>query len=198
MQRYEIEREIKRSDLPPIQRHILMLLAMNLERGTNQVPAAYAPSITGLTDGTGWQRRTITRHLMALERSGWLAVARRPGRRSGYAICPPVTGDSETPSLGTVSPPTRDSETPIQGDPINPSEIEIVISEIHKRTGKTISPDTAARTRDFILARPRVSNSPAARAAYLRKTIAQDPDPGRFLPTPTPPRFTKEKGFASV
>lgn len=175
-----------------------MVMAMNLERGTNQVPAVYAPSITGLTDGTGWQRRTITRHLRALERSGWLAVSRRPGRRSGYAICPQTARDSETPRLGTVSPATRDSQTPIQGDPNIDPEIAIVIEEISKRTGKTISADTAARTRDFILARPRVSDTPPARAAYLRKTIAQDSDPARFLPTPTPPRFTREKGFSSA
>lgn len=196
MQRYEIEREIKRSDLHPIQRHILMLLAMNLDRGTNIVPAAWAPSLTGLTDGSGWQRRTVTRHLKQLERAGWIQVSRRAGRRNGYAICPQVTRDSEAPEVGTVNPRTRDSQPPIQGDPGNDPEIAIVIEEIHKATGKTISHDTARRTRDFILARPRVSDTPPARAAYLRRTIAQDQDPARFLPTPTPPKFTREKGFA--
>ena len=196
MQRYEIEREIKRSDLHPIGRHLLMLLCMNLEKGTNTVPAAYAPSITNLTEGSGWRRRTVTRHLMQLERSGWLVIHRRPGRRSGYAIYPQMTSDSPSPEVGTVSPPTRDTQSPIHRDPIkDPTEIEIVTEEIHKRTGKTISVDTAARTRDFILARPRNSDTPQARAAYLRKTIAQDQDPSRFLPTPQPPRFTKEKGF---
>jgi hypothetical protein len=195
LQRYEIEREIKRSDLHPIDRHILMLLCMNLDRGTNVVPPEYAPSVTGLTEGSGWQRRTVTRHLMQLERSGWLAIHRRPGRRSGYAINPQITRDQETPELGTVSTPTRDSGPLIQGDPINNPEIAIVIEEIHKATGKTIDADTARRTRDFILARPRISNTPQARIAYLRKTIAQDQDPARFLPTPAPPRFTKERGF---
>lgn len=195
MQRYEIEREIRDSDLHPIDRHILMLLCMNLDKGTNVVPARYAPSVTGLTEGSGWRRRTVTRHLMQLERAGWLVISRRPGRRNGYAICPQTTRDPRPLEVGTVNPPTRDSRSPIQDDPVKDPEIAIVIEEIHKRTGKTISPATAARTRDFILARPRRSDTPAARAAYLRQTIAQDQDPSRFLPTPTPPRFTKERGF---
>jgi len=196
MQRYEIERAVKDSDLHPIDRHLLLLLCLNLDRGTNVVPARYAPSITNLTEGSGWQRRTVTRHIKQLERSGWLTIYRNPGRRSGYAIHPQTARDSQSPELGTVNPPTRDSPPPIQGDPIKDPEIEIVIEEIHKRTGKTISPAVAARTRDFILARPRRSDTPPARIAYLRQTIAQDQDPSRFLPTPQPPKFTKEKGFA--
>lgn len=195
MQRYEIEREIKGSELHPIQRHLLLLLCMNLDRGSDVVPAAYAPSITGLAVGSGWQRRTVTRHLVALQRAGWLVVSKRPGRRNGYVIVPQTTRGQETPSLGTVNPATRDPGPPIQGEPINPPEIEIVIEEIRKATGKTIGAETARRTRDLILARPRNSDTPQARAAYLRKTIAQDPNPSRFLPTPTPPRFTKDKGF---
>ena len=196
MQRYEIEREIKDSDLHPIDRHLLLLLCMSLDRGSNVVPAKYAPSLTGLTDGSGWRRRTVTRHLKSLERSGWLLIHRRPGRRSSYTIIPQTTRDQETPEVGTVNPPTRDTRSPIQGDPNKDPEIEIVREEIHKATGKAISADTAARTRDFILARPRISDTPQARAAYLRKTIAQDQDPSRFLPTPQPPRFTATKGFA--
>lgn len=196
MQRYEIERAIRDSDLHPIDRHLLLMLCQNLDRGTNVVPARYAPSVTGLTEGSGWRRRTVTRHLVQLERSGWLAIHRRPGRRNGYSICPPVTGDSPPLEVGTVNPPTRDAQSPIQGDPVNDPEIAIVIEEIHKATGKTIGADVARRTRDFILARPRISDTPPARAAYLRKTIAQDSDPARFLPTPTPPKFTRERGFA--
>ncbi len=196
MQRYEIEREIKDSDLHPIDRHILLLLCMSLDRGTNVVPAKYAPSLTGLADGSGWRRRTVTRHLKALERSGWLMIHRRPGRRSSYTICPQTARDPGTPEVGTVSASTRDPWSPIQGDPNKDPEIALVIEEIHKATGKTIGADTARRTRDFILARPRNSDTPTARAAYLRKTIAEAQDPSRFLPTPQPPRFTKERGFA--
>lgn len=195
MQRYEIEREVKDSDLHPIGRHILLLLCMNLDRGTNVVPARYAPSLTGLTEGSGWRRRTVTRHLKKLEQSGWLTIYRNPGRRSGYAINPQATRDSPAPEVGTVNPPTRDSRSPIQGEPINTPEIDIVKEEIHKRTGKQISTIAAAAARDFILARPRRSDTPQARAAYLRQTIAQDQDPSRFLPTPQPPRFTATKGF---
>jgi hypothetical protein len=169
---------------------------MNLERGTDVVPAKYSPSITNLTEGSGWRRRTVTRHLMQLERTGWLIIHRHPGRRSGYVICPQVTRDSQPPEVGTVNPPTRDPQAPIHRDPIKDPEIAIVIEEIQKKTGKTINASVAAGTRDFILARPRRSDTPAARATYLRQTIAQDQDPSRFLPTPQPPRFTKERGFA--
>jgi hypothetical protein len=196
MQRYEIERAVKDSDLHPIDRHLLLMLCMNLDRGTNIVPARYAPSVTGLTEGSGWKRRTVFRHLQQLERSGWLTVHRHPGRRSAYTICPPTTDATPSPEVVTVSPPTGAPHAPIQVDPIKDPEIALVIEEIHKATGKTIGADVARGTRDFILARPRLSDTPPARAAYLRKTIAEAQDPSRFLPTPTPPRFTKERGFA--
>ncbi|HEX4661881.1 MAG TPA: hypothetical protein VH307_31180 [Streptosporangiaceae bacterium] len=70
-----------------------------------------------------------------------------------------------------------------QSKPDHDQEIDLVIAELRKRTGKLVTPEWAAKTRDLILSRPGVNN----RTAYLRRVLTTDPDPARFLPTTTPP-----------
>lgn len=195
--RYDVERAVSESTLPPPQRHILLTLCTYMQRGSTAIPARYSPSLTRLTDATGWNRRTITRHLAHLETAGWLGRVKVPGKRTLYRVeCPEPARDSEPPEVGADSPAARGAQTPIQTRPDLDPEIDLVITEIEKRTGRRPSTAVAAGVRDFILARPRDRDDPHSRAAYLRRTIAQDRDPSRFLPTPQPPRYTKEKGFA--
>lgn len=197
--RYDIERAVGASDLPPVERHIVLALCTYMDQGSTLIPAQYTPSLTRLAEVTGWNRRTIRRHIKALAKAGWLGLARVPGKRYRYAVTcpqPDPARDTEPSELGTGSPAARDTEPPVQTSSERDPEIALVIEEIRKRTGKTISGDLAIAARDFILARPRRHDDALSRARYLRQTIAGDRDPARFLPTPTPPKFTKERGFA--
>jgi hypothetical protein len=57
--------------------------------------------------------------------------------------------------------------------------IGLIITELQNATGRTISNEWAAKTRDYILNGRHVSDP----AAYIRQTIRNDPDPKtRFLP----------------
>lgn len=62
--------------------------------------------------------------------------------------------------------------------------IELIINELQDATGRIISHEWAAKTRDYILEGRRVSDP----AAYIRQTIRAEPDPKtRFLPLYGPP-----------
>lgn len=199
--RYDVEDALETSNLPAVSRHIIRVLCTRMQKGSIFIPPEYSPSLTRLARATGNNRRTIMRHLNALEGTGWLIRRRPPADEArahyittSYAVVYPQV-EAGGPCLGTASPetvgteddgsrgpvPHNQIETDLRSDP----EIEIVISELEKRTGRTIDPEWAAKTRDFILARPGVRN----RKGYLRQVLAADPDPARFLPTSQPPSY---------
>lgn len=63
---------------------------------------------------------------------------------------------------------------------------------IEARTGKQISAEWAAATRDTILAPAGAPTMPGPpRSAYIRKVIIREKQPGRWLPTPTPPPYNQ-------
>jgi hypothetical protein len=65
---------------------------------------------------------------------------------------------------------------------------ELVIRQLHKRAGVTVTREWAETTRDLLLARPGVRNP----RAYIIRTITTDPHPERWLPTPEPPPYREE------
>ncbi len=203
--RYEVERALEDSKLPPVSRHIILVLCTRMKKGSTLIPPEHSPSLTRLARGTGWHRRTIMRHLRELEAAGWVERRRPPPdlararyMTTAYVVLYPQVGagepgpgagnpglEAENPGLGAGTgagrggEPRNQTESDQLSDHESDPEIEMVIAELNKRTGRTISPEWAAKARGLILARPGVRN----RAAYLRRVLATDPNPARFLPS---------------
>jgi DNA-binding MarR family transcriptional regulator len=222
--RYDIERAVERSGLPPIGRHILLFLATRMQQGSTLIPREYSPSLTVIAAATAWDRRTIMRQLNILEELGWLIrhrpdpyLARTRHARTAYTVTPPGLGaetaqarDTLSRGLGAETAQARDtlSRGLGAGDPAargraphnqtasdQPDQsgedlIDVVVKQLLERTGTEVSREWAATTRDLLLARPGIKNP----RAYIIRTVATDPRPERWLPTPQPPnRRTKQK-----
>lgn len=214
---------MERSDLLPIGRHILLVLCTRMQQGSTLILPGHSPSLTTLAAGTGWDRRTIMRHLAELERLGWLIrqrpdphLARTQHLRTNYSVVPPGLGAVSTGArgtgsrgLGTVSTGARDTRSPDLGagdsgargsaphsqtpsahaDQSEEALAELVIEQLHERTGVTVTAEWAAGTVAMLLARPGIKNP----RAYILRTIAADPSPQKWLPTPQPPDYREEK-----
>ncbi len=221
--RFDIERAVEASDLAPIGRHIILVLCGRMMQGSTLIPREHSPSLTRLAAGTGWDRRTIMRHLTLLEKAGWLirhrpdpARARREHARTSYTVLMPKLGapsaqarDTGTRGLGAESAQARDTGTRGlgAGDPgargaaphsqtlsdqrtdQSGDLVDLVIKQLLERTGVTVSREWATGTRDLLLARPGITNP----RAYIIRTITTDKNPQRWLPTPEPPPYQKEK-----
>ena len=142
--------------------------------------------------------------------------ARREHARTNYTVLMPGLGassaqarDTGTRGLGASSAQARDTD-PYglgAGDPgargrVPHSQtlsdqrtdqsgdlVDLVIKQLHDRTGVTVTHEWAETTRDLLLARPGVRNP----RAYIIRTITTDPHPERWLPTPTPPPLQQEE-----
>jgi hypothetical protein len=141
--------------------------------------------------------------------------ARREHARTNYTVLMPGLGtasaqarDTATRGLGASSAQARDSAAYGlgAGDPgargrVPHSQtlsdqrtdqsgdlVDLVIKQLHDRTGVTVTREWAETTRDLLLARPGVRNP----RAYIIRTITTDPHPERWLPTPEPPPYREE------
>ncbi len=111
--RWEVERAVVGSELPPPARHVMHALCVVTEAGTPVIPAAYTPSLTTLATMTGLDRSTIRRQLNRLEKDGWV-IRRRPAvadarskkSRTRYVLTVPAGLSLRPPARGTV-PPTK-------------------------------------------------------------------------------------------
>lgn len=108
----------------------------------------------------------------------------------------PMAGDSTTPGHGTGGREARDTVahsqiSPERADLRSDPEIDMVIKTLRDRTGKTVSEEWAARTRDLILARP--GSASQRPLGYIRRVLMLDKQPDRWLPTYTPPPIKEDK-----
>lgn len=94
--RFEYERAIRDSDLPPLSRLLTLTLATWADVKTGIIPARLTPSLSMLESATGMDRSTVRRHLNKLEAEGWVgrsrptvADARSKKARTQYAITIP-------------------------------------------------------------------------------------------------------------
>lgn len=215
--RYDIERAVEKSRLHPVARHIILVLCTRMQVGSTTILQQHSPSLTRLARGTGWSRRTIQRYLNYLEEAKWIErhrplpeLARTVYLTTLYVVHEPDTLGTQGPALESGGPGLEPGRTgalesggpglepgrtasQISSDLISDQEIEMVVTELEKRTGRTVTREFAAKTRDLILARPGIQH----RAAYLRRVLTTDPDPGRFLPTDQPPPFHAPPLFRS-
>jgi hypothetical protein len=215
--RFDIERAVEASDLAPIGRHIILVLCGRMMQGSTVIPPGFSPSLTQLARATGWDRRTIMRYLNILEAAGWL-IRRRPdpGKartehiRTAYVVT--VARDTASRGVGAGSAQARDSTSRGLGTSdskargtLSPNQIfsdqrtdqsgndgdlaELVIKQLHLRTGVTVGYEWAQQTTELLLARPGIKNP----RAYIIRTITTDPRPERWLPTPEPPAYQREE-----
>ena len=100
-----------------------------------------------------------------------------------------ATSEARKGDMQSVAPSVRSS--PVISHPSSaresPDPRHVVIAALLERTGKTITEDHATAVVHQVLDGRPVRNP----ERYLRRVIEQDPDPSRFLPTPTPPRYLR-------
>jgi hypothetical protein len=217
--RWDVERAVKASDLPPIARHLLLELCTCMDAGTAVIPYRWSPSLTGMSDDTGWNRRTVIRWLDFLEQAGWLSRlrptvedARKLHRRTAYTVIVPVglvtasqrARDSDAPGLVTGNHRARDSASPelgtqghgasdrlphIQTDPEQPDQPDLTELVIRLLNKETGVTVDAAWAAKTV---ELITTRPGLKnpRAYLIRTITTDPL--RWLPTSQPPPFDKQ------
>lgn len=125
------------------------------------------------------------------------------GEKTGDTASPPLgtTGprgrDTVAPQLGTRSRGTRDTVARSQisqhvPDPEPDPEVAMIRGLLEAKTGRAVTEEWAAATRDTIVAAAGAPKTPgAARSAYIRKVIVRDPQPQKWLPTPQPPQYQR-------
>jgi hypothetical protein len=221
--RFDVERAVERSSLAPIGRHIILVLCGRMMQGSTLIPREFSPSLTRLAAGTGWDRRTIMRHLNELEKLGWLIrhrpdpdKARREHVRTNYTVLIPGLGaasaqarDTGTRGLGAASAQARDTGTRGlgAGDPGARGTAPHNQALSDQRTDQ--SEDLAVLVIKQLLERTgiEVTREWAAATrdlllarpgvvnprAYIIRTITTDPKPERWLPTPVAPPFREKE-----
>lgn len=75
--RFEYERAVRASDLPPLSRLLAFAIATWADLKTGTIPHPLMPSLTTLESATGMSRGSVRAHLDRLESDGWL-VRKRP------------------------------------------------------------------------------------------------------------------------
>lgn len=207
--RFEIERAVLASDLPPGCRHLCHVLCVRIDAQANAILAAYQPSLTDLARDTGRDRRTIMRYLTFLERRGWVIRARPPAelarrlhQRTRYAMRipdDPQARDAMPPELGTArraasgAMPPELGTGPAQARDAMPrrssgssgssdADLDLIIKTIWEKAAVTVTPEWAARVREQILGARDIRNP----GAYLHRAITTAPR-DTYIPAFTPP-----------
>lgn len=114
--RFEYERAVRSSDLPPLSRLLALTLATWADVRTGRIPQRLTPSLTTLEGATGMARASVRTHLNKLEAAGWLvrdrpsvAAARSEKARTHYKLRIPkgiTVPDSDGIELGQEMPGT--------------------------------------------------------------------------------------------
>jgi hypothetical protein len=207
MTRWDVERAVLASDLSPQAKLVMLVLLVHADARTLDT-GKFSPSLTGLANATGLGRSTVARELNHLERSGWVvrvrpssADARSKRARTAYRLTSPTAGpvphrDQTSPRVGLVQSQSGTSTSPTAGhrtDQSDQGQISLqatrrVIEVLEEIGGRPVDERHAARVAKDLA--PRATKDPLN---FVEKCIRNDPE--RFLPTPTPPRFTAAHGF---
>lgn len=103
--RHEWIDAVMESSLPAPAKHICH--ALYHRASTNDI----RPSVSTIMRDTSLSERTVSRHLVTLEKAGWLSVRRGKGRVNRYTLAQPNPRHSD----GTVrvTPPSERRDTPV-------------------------------------------------------------------------------------
>lgn len=113
--RFEFERAIRRSDLPPLSRLLALTIATWANANTGIIAPEHQPSQSVLLQATGLAKGTFLTHRTTLVRVGWITyggdgtISRRRGRgQNGYALHIPVGSGADLtgPHVGSGADPT--------------------------------------------------------------------------------------------
>lgn len=111
----------------------------------------------------------------------------------------PGTWDTASPELGTRGQRTRDTTARSQPSQVLPDqepdpEITMIRRLLEVRTGRKVTVEWAAATRDMVLGAADAPTVPGpARSTYIRRIIMHEPQPHKWLPTPQPPQYQREE-----
>ncbi len=118
MNKWDVARALKASDLPAPAKLIMWDLLDSADADTAVISGQFTPSLTDLARTTGLGRSTVARELNRLERAGWVlrdrpdpVKARTEFARTGYGLAVPPS-----PAVGLGSGPS-----PAPGLPQTPS-----------------------------------------------------------------------------
>jgi predicted transcriptional regulator len=107
--RFDVERVVCASDLPPSERLVLFVLLQHADNDPVIIPAKFTPSLSGLASETGLDRTTVARILSRLESQGWVHRQRPPveesrkGVRTRYQLTVPDRMASGVTPPGVVA-----------------------------------------------------------------------------------------------
>lgn len=116
LNRFDYERAVAGSDLPPLSRLVLVMVMFAADWPGGKVPQRYGRSLTDLASATGMARSSVASHLNRLERAGWITRKRPPverarsmKERTEYRLkvpagASPSPGLEASPSPGLASP----------------------------------------------------------------------------------------------
>ncbi|MEU0343173.1 hypothetical protein ABZ092_30545 [Streptomyces bobili] len=121
--RFEYERAIRRSDLPPPSRHLALTIATWADMDSGVIPDRFQPSLGTLEAATGLVRATVRAHLDRLEDEKWLerhrpdqVKARTEHARTRYVLLiPPAARAGDAPDLGQEMPQAGTGDAPGKG-----------------------------------------------------------------------------------
>jgi len=171
VKRSDFDTAVRRSDLPPPSRLVLMVLASLADWPGGVIPARFTPSLSTLADATGLSRSTVAEHLNGVEQRTWVdrkrptvAAARGQKERTQYVLAVPagcwVTADpASSPGDGLV----READ-----QPSSPGDGPALVRELdwaspgagHKPT-TTSQPSSQPKKRS-----PKASNTTADDTAF--------------------------------
>ncbi|SOD80053.1 hypothetical protein SAMN06272781_6844 [Streptomyces sp. 1222.2] len=106
--RFEFERAVKASSLPPLSRLLALTIATFANSDTGIIPARYQPSLSTLMAATGMSKGSLLAHRKTLDEEKWVTFTspspeeqRRKKARNSYKLHVPA---GSAPDLATGSP----------------------------------------------------------------------------------------------
>ncbi len=163
---WDILRAIRGSDLPAIDRHIVMTLASLADPETGIIPDRFSPSLTELARFTGLGRSTVARRMPFIEDSGWVKknpppvqAAWRDKERNAYQLFIPTSpgaglvpqrDQSTSPGAGPVLVPERDTTSPAAGHVLRPSTNTTTTSSSSDKPRKAKKPKKVEPPREDV------------------------------------------------
>lgn len=88
-ERWVYEHAVEKSDLKPLTRLVLLVIAGRADAQKGMIRARFMPSAISLAAATGLSERRVRDHLKLAEDAGWLVIERRPGRKAMLALTIP-------------------------------------------------------------------------------------------------------------
>lgn len=201
------------SELPALDRWILTLHAMRADPVTLIIPGSLQLSLSEQADLAGCNRSTVTRHLSALERAGWLVRdrpsvrdQRRYHARTAYTLTVPGASGTPHPSLGAPGAGldadgheprrglrrrlgalrgTRQTDRQSSTDEGNPWDDDGLVQLARGLLAAHAPAVTTDQARAAVRSITEGRDIRHSAAGYIRRSIGEDPR--RYLPTVLPP-----------